>query len=1427
VSRRAPVTVALFAVVAYVPPLLTAPGVVAADTKQYLYLDPGRYVTGAASLWDPSMFGGWVTHQTIGYLWPLGPWYWAFNALGVPVWVAQRLWIGTLIFAAGTGLLVLARLLRLAWWPAVAGAALYALSPYVLDYVNRTSILLAPWAGLGWMTVFTILAARRGGWRWPALFALVVATVGGINASALVLTGLAPALWLVHAGWVSHEIPVRRVVAAAGRIAALTLAASAWWIAGLAVEARYGADVLAYSETVPAVSTTSLASEVLRGLGYWLFYGGDVTGRWNSASTAYLTSPALIALGFGLAAAAVLALVVLGWPERTWLVALVLIGVVISVGAHPIDDPSPLGRAVAGSSRSTLVLALRSSTRALPLVLMAFALALAAALTALEIHLPVAALAGSVAVVVLAAANLPTLWNGTYVDALLRRPAAIPGYWRQVADTLSAGGDETRALELPGAEFAAYRWGTTNDPILPGLTNRPTLTRDLLPLGGAGTMDLLDALDNRFQDGTIEPAAIAPVARLLGAGAIVFRGDAAFDRYRTARPEPVWSLYDTGVPGLSAPQAFGAPTPNVPAVAMIDEAALSDRRIGESIPPAAIMNVQNAQPIVRATDAGHVTVVDGSGDGLVDAAAAGLLDDPGTVLQAAAFAGPTGAASLRAALPADAPLVVTDSNRKRAEQWRGSQDTSGFTEDAGPGLLRTDDADARLPVFPGAGTDAQTLAEQRGTGARAVATSYGEPNAYRPEERADQAIDGDPNTAWLVGDRGEVIGERLRIELPAGGRVDHLTVEQPLERQYNRWITAVTVRTPSSTSRVDLTAASRSPTGQRIDLPAPAAGFVELEIAATNTGRRANYAGLDPVGFAEVRIDGATPVEEVVRPPTDLLDTLGSATTTHPLAYVLTRERVDEQNRWRADPEPTLRRAITVPTQRTFSISGTAHLTARDGDAGVVLADLLGRAPDVVATSVLAGTMPASGRAAVDGDPSTAWQTAFGGAVGAALTVHAGAPLTVDHLDLQIVNDGQHSVPTAVTIAAGGDERHVPLPPVPQQATPVAVPVSFPPLTGNDVTVINTAVDSRTTVDRRYGETVQLPAAIAELGLPGYLPPAVPPTFTTRCFTDRLTMDGAAIPFRLAGDTAAALAGGPLTIEPCGSPLTLASGEHIVRSIDTPVAVDRIVLTSPGLPAVAAGSHPTAADPSVRVSTNQPTYRGLTVTGATGPFWLVLGESANAGWHAMVNGRDLGPSRVVDGGANGWLVTPPAGGGPIAVSLTWRPQQTVRLGLAVSAVAAIVCGIAIAVGGRRERAASAVARPGPTLLNPLAGAADRLGGAATVVVTAFVGALAAAVIQPAWAIPIAAATAVSARRPGARAVLTVGAVGAVVLAGMVTLGRVLISHPSPGFGWVTRFEPANRVALAAVVLLVADALVERLRPVRRSTSAYHDSTRHG
>ena len=78
----------LLAAVTYLPLVFTQPGQVGADTKTYLYLDPGRLLRDAAFLWDPGVGLGGVTHQVIGYLWPMGPFYWFFDLIGVPDWFA-------------------------------------------------------------------------------------------------------------------------------------------------------------------------------------------------------------------------------------------------------------------------------------------------------------------------------------------------------------------------------------------------------------------------------------------------------------------------------------------------------------------------------------------------------------------------------------------------------------------------------------------------------------------------------------------------------------------------------------------------------------------------------------------------------------------------------------------------------------------------------------------------------------------------------------------------------------------------------------------------------------------------------------------------------------------------------------------------------------------------------------------------------------------------------------------------------------------------------------------------------------------------------------------------------------------------------------------------------------------------------------------
>ena len=96
------------------------------------------------------------------------------------------------------------------------------------------------------------------------------------------------------------------------------------------------------------MARTSLASETLRGLGYWFFYGVDKLGLYLPMAGPYMTSLWLLAVSFAVPAVAFLAAFVVRWRERAYFVVLVLVGTVLAVGVHPLSDPSPLGRAGEG-----------------------------------------------------------------------------------------------------------------------------------------------------------------------------------------------------------------------------------------------------------------------------------------------------------------------------------------------------------------------------------------------------------------------------------------------------------------------------------------------------------------------------------------------------------------------------------------------------------------------------------------------------------------------------------------------------------------------------------------------------------------------------------------------------------------------------------------------------------------------------------------------------------------------------------------------------------------------------------------------------------------------------------------------------------------------------------------------------------------------
>lgn len=1451
---RGAVPFVVLAALTYLPLLaFTAPGEVGADTKSYLYFDPSRLLADAPYLWDPGIGLGTVTHQNIGYLFPMGPFFWAFEQVGLPDWVAQRMWLGSILFAAGAGVLVLLRVLdwrslragpdrrTRSWWDLgmLVAAAAYALSPYVLDYAARISVILLPWAALPWLIAFTALSLRRDGWRWPAAFAVVVLFIASINATALILVGLGPLLWVLYSVVISREVTWRGALAACGRIGVLTLATSTWWIAGLALQGGYGIPILRYTETYEVVADAAVSLELLRGLGYWFFYGNDKLGQWIVPSISYMTSSVAQVLSYGLPILALLSAAVTRFRHRTFFVLLVGVGLVVGVGAHPFDDPSPAGAAFKAFTSADAGLAFRSTPRAVPLLVLGTAVLLgslvAVATEAVATRVPKAAVVPGLLVLAVVVANLPALWQGHMVDRNLKRPEDLPQYWHDAAAYLDDQPHATRVLEVPGTDFAAYRWGNTVDPVTPGLMDRPYVARELIPYGSPASANLLNAVDRPLQEDTLDPEALAPLARLLAAGDVVLRSDLEFERFRTPRPEATWALVGS-VPGLGEPTTFGDPVENVPRpeLPMVDEVALGTPLGLEDPPPVAAFPVEDPLAIVRAAPATQPLVVSGDGDGLV--AVAGLADLPveRAILYSASFADdPEG---LDALLDEDAALVVTDSNRKRGRRWGTIRENEGFTERAGEVPLVDDPTDNRLELFPDAGDDAYTVSEQTG-GATVSATAYGNPVTYTAGDRAFFAMDGDPRTAWRVGAFDEVQGERLVIDLDEATTTDHLSLLQPIVGSRNRFITEVKLHFDgpdgSSTETVALDESSRAEPGQEVRFAERTFDHVEIEITGDNVGSRPKYDGVSPVGFAEVGIDDLV-LQEWIRPPVDLVDAAGESSVDHPLAYVFSRQRTNPAEVVRVDEEAAMARLVPVPAGRAFAVSGEARLSARAPDQ--LVDRLVGLPPaedgGVTASSSarLAGDLGARASSALDGDLATAWTTPFENPQGQWIAVEVAEPTTLDQLELEVVADPRHSVPTALAVQADDGEPVVVEVPAIEPGDDLghteAVTVDLPePLTGTSFRITLDQVDERTTTDWYSAQPTALPVALAELGIEGVAVDAPTGTLDDACRDDLLVVDGQPVAVSIEGTVDDALARDRLTVTGCDD-LALDAGEHRLRAAtgqSTGLDLDGLVLSSaPGGDAAPPTLGPPDAEPpAVEVTDEGRVTSSVEVSGADAPFWLILGQSHNAGWHASVDGEDLGEPTLVDGYANGWLIDPAdvAGDGTFTVQLEWTPQRLVWVGLAISAVGIVLCLVLLWRNPRRWAVATAATtgedhrrplEPEPARLAPTPPGAQP--PTRTVVVTTAVAAvLAGVLIAPIWAMPVGAAAVLALRWRWGTWALRATSLGLVALSALYVVVQQRRHAYPPDFIWPNHFELVHGVVLFAVALLVLDVLVSRDR----------------
>ncbi|HWE69561.1 MAG TPA: discoidin domain-containing protein, partial [Acidimicrobiales bacterium] len=1000
-----------------------------------------------------------------------------------------------------------------------------------------------------------------------------------------------------------------------------------------------------------------------------------------------------------------MAAVFVRWRHRAYFILIVVVGMILSVGANPYANPSGGGSVFKFLRVNTTAgLAMRSTDRATPLVLLSLAMLLGAGVTALATRVRRTGLivgAGAIGVVI--AATTP-LWTGAIIADGFTQPAHVPNYVHQAAKKLNAAHTSTRVFAIPGNNFAAYRWGDTIDTAYPALLTRPFVTHEQQIMGSLPTADVLNAVDVPIQEGTMDWNALAPMASLMSAGDVLVQYDQAYERYDTPNPQVVASQLQPTPPGLSDPVSYGTPRPNVGTIPRLDETALGLPDNSPWPSPLVSYTVAKPRPILRGESTAHPLVVDGDASGLMNAAAVGMLSTNPSILYAGTLDTDKSLRTSTLSHPAD--LVVTDTNRKRGFRWNSLEENAGYTQTVSQSPIDpADPSDAPLNIFPKAPADSQTTTQFKDLAA-VSASSYSNAITYFAEDRPSAALDNDVKTDWLDDSFAPPTGQWWQVQLKRPTTAGSLTLVQPVTGDPNRWITRVTVtfdgRSPLT---LRLTDASRNPGGQQFNFPART--FTTMRIRVDDWAGSTTFQGASAIGFSEVRIPGVQ-AGETVALPQDLLRAAGQSSSTDRLTFLFTRLRSSGAPP-RSDTEPFLSRSFWMPTARTFSLTGQARISPLIPDDAI---DRLVGRPGSEGSGIKAyssgrlnGDLSAAAIYTLDGNSQTAWSPGLGAThqVGAWLKYDLPAPISFSTMNLQVVADGRHSVPTSVTVSTENGSRRLPLPPLADgraEGSVVNVPLSFPELTGQHITITFDTVRLVDAVNYSTQSEQALPVSVAEVGIPGLQAAPLPTAIPANCRNDLLAIDGKPIWISISGSTQTALARtNPLDVSLCGPDtggIPLGAGTHTLTSaygdtlvnhqLTTGFDLDRIALDSapggspaPPVSASAIAAPPALPAPAVDVTSKTATTIHLRVSGARAPFELVMGQSINGGWTADLHGAGaLGQPVLIDGFANGWKVTGAdlAKAGPTGsfdVTLRWTPQTRVNVALIVSALTILAC----------------------------------------------------------------------------------------------------------------------------------------------------------
>ncbi|MET9832993.1 alpha-(1-_3)-arabinofuranosyltransferase family protein, partial [Streptomyces sp. NPDC006385] len=1222
-----------FWAVVFVLLLAVRPGRQTFDTKLGVTVDPGQFLADLGQLWhDEGSFGG-IQNQYAGYLWPMLPFYWLADAVRLPVWLAERLWLSLIVSVAFWGALRLAERLRVgSGGSRLVAAVAYALWPVFTTVVGSTSAAALPGAFLPW--VLLPLTDERYTARVAALrSALIIPFMGGVNAASTLASLLPVGLYLLS------RPPGPRQRKLIGWWVPGVILATAWWVVPLLLLGTYGENFLPYVESSRTTTETMSATEALRGAGNWVAYlhFGEawLPAGWTVASAVVVIVCSALAAGLGLAG-----LARRDMPERRWLVLTVVTVALILLAGYG----GALGAPFHGVVQDWLdgwIVPFRNIYKfqtglALALVLGLAHLVGVAAEARGARPVPGRRFAALIAAVLV----LPGLmWP--YLNGSILNPGSfkeIPKYWQATADWMEKYSPDARVLVVPATAHGVHTWGSTIDQPLDVVADSRWAQRDYVPFGTPGNRRAMDAVEQALMTGGQVPG-LADYLSRAGVYYVVVRNDLDPDQIghvptTTVKRTLEQSGYER-VTGLGPVMTGGKIAPGTP---LQVEGLYPRQRAVEIYKPA-------GEEVPRPHQAGlqpvaDTAVVSGGPEALLPLAS--RLRGRASVL--------TGDNHPGLGSP---PVQVVGDGLRRADTRFGlvNANTSyTYTRDERNAPDAAQDAgETPHQILPTTGLDHQTVAELRG--ARSVtASSYGSWLFHLPQFDPVNAFDGNPDTAWTEGSGGSPDGQWLRIAFAGGSYAMPSSFKvTPLPQEG--------VREAATRVRVETEKGSVSsflrPDGSTQTVKAPAGATRWMKLTITDSASR--RPGLTGAGFSEIDLPDVR-VTRLLRLPTDAEDSSAAA------EIVSLSRTADPTGLSATGTEAGLHRRFTTSAPGTYEVRASAVPVA-----GEELDKLLYEvAPDqrnrIVATADSTARLGAglSPRNLTDGDLTTAW------IAGDRPTIHLRWP-------------GKQAVGEIVLAPAGGlatrpTEVHISSP---DGAVIAGVDengwVRFPPITTDrlDITITRTA--PLTLYNPMVDEDLRLPVGLTETYIPALDEYRTPQPRASRTFSlpcgegPVLAVDGDLYRTSVRGTVRDLVERRQVDVTLCqqgraDEELELPAGGHRVEAGDAgPLALTDVTLTR-GTVAEAA-----AAGRELGIRDWLGDRRAVTV-GSGAASYLTTYENFNDGWRATLNGEELTPVRL-DGWQQGWRI--PAGSGG-TVELSYEPAVMYEAGLIGGAVAVVL-----------------------------------------------------------------------------------------------------------------------------------------------------------